>query len=44
MPRYRSDFLNIVTERGFVHQVSDEAALDALLAEKPPQTCYIGFD
>jgi tyrosyl-tRNA synthetase len=44
MPSYRSDFLNIVTERGFVHQVSDEAALDALLVEKPPQTCYIGFD
>ena len=44
MPRYRSDFLNIVTERGFVHQVSDEATLDALLVEKPPQTCYIGFD
>jgi tyrosyl-tRNA synthetase len=44
MPRYRSDFLNIVTERGFVHQASDEAALDALLADKPPQTCYIGFD
>jgi len=44
MSRYRSDFLNIVTERGFVHQASDEAALDALLADKPPQTCYIGFD
>ena len=44
MPSYRSDFLNIVTERGFVHQASDEAALDALLADKPPQTCYIGFD
>ena len=44
MSRYRSDFLNIVTKRGFVHQASDEAALDALLADKPPQTCYIGFD
>ena len=44
MSRYRSEFLNTVTERGFVHQVSDEAALDALLADKPPQTCYIGFD
>jgi len=39
----RSDFLRIVTERGFVHQGTDMAALDRRLVEGP-QVCYIGFD
>lgn len=40
---YKSEFLNILTERGFIHQCSDFAALDAKLMEGP-QSAYIGFD
>ena len=41
--KYRSEFLNILTERGFIHQCSDFDTLDAKLMEKP-QSAYIGFD
>ena len=44
MARYRSDFFDQIASRGFVHQCTDEAALDAALAEKAPVTAYIGFD
>ncbi|MEL6750536.1 MAG: tyrosine--tRNA ligase [Pseudomonadota bacterium] len=40
---FKSDFLNVLSERGFIHQISDESALDALLA-KDRVTGYIGFD
>ena len=40
----KSAFLKTVTERGFVHQCTDTAALDAALSERSPKTCYIGFD
>ena len=40
---YKSNFLNILTERGFVHQCSDFDALDAKLCEGT-QRAYIGFD
>ena len=40
---YKSDFLNILTERGFIHQCSDFEALDAKLMEGV-QSAYIGFD
>jgi tyrosyl-tRNA synthetase len=43
MTKFKSDFLNILSERGFIHQCSDEAGLDALAAEKKI-TAYIGFD
>ena len=43
MNAFRSDFLNAVTERGFLHQCTDPAALDAL-AETGTITGYIGFD
>ncbi len=43
MPTYKSDFLNVLTSRGFIHQVSEPDALDALAA-KGPITAYIGFD
>ena len=39
----RSDLLRVLTERGFVHQCTDPAGLDALAA-KGPITAYIGFD
>ncbi len=40
---YKSDFLNILTERGFIHQCSDFDTLDAKLMEGT-QSAYIGFD
>lgn len=43
MPKYQSDFLNILSSRGFIHQCSDETALDKKLKEGPI-TAYIGFD
>jgi tyrosyl-tRNA synthetase len=43
MSAYKSDFLKTLADRGFIHQVSEPDALDALAA-KGPLTAYIGFD
>ena len=43
MSAYKSDFLNVLANRGFIHQVSEPDALDAL-AQSQPITAYIGFD
>ncbi|MDL2405737.1 tyrosine--tRNA ligase [Rhizobium calliandrae] len=43
MAEFKSDFLRTLKERGFIHQISDEAGLDALFA-KETVTAYIGFD
>jgi tyrosyl-tRNA synthetase len=43
MSTYKSDFLNVLAARGFIHQVSEPEALDALAREKAI-TAYIGFD
>jgi tyrosyl-tRNA synthetase len=43
MTPFRSDFLRTVTERGFVHQISDPEALDARCAGGRV-IAYIGFD
>lgn len=43
MTRFRSDFLNILTERGYIHQSTDAEGLDAQLMAGPV-TGYIGFD
>ncbi|MGE3307469.1 MAG: tyrosine--tRNA ligase [Rhizobiaceae bacterium] len=43
MTAFKSDFLRTLTERGFIHQISDESGLDALFA-KETVTAYIGFD
>jgi len=43
MSAYKSEFLNILAERGFIHQVSEPDALDAL-AKAGSITAYIGFD
>jgi tyrosyl-tRNA synthetase len=43
MTAYTSDLLKLLDERGYVHQVTDAAALDSLAA-KGPVTGYIGFD
>src|SRR3979490_690084 len=41
MTAFKSDFLNILQERGFIHQCSDFEGLDAL-AEKGRATAYVG--
>jgi tyrosyl-tRNA synthetase len=43
MSTYKSEFLHVLAARGFIHQVSEPEALDALAREKPI-TAYIGFD
>ena len=43
MSAYRSDFLNVLAERGFIHQISEPEALDAKAASGTV-TAYIGFD
>ena len=43
MSTYKSDFLNVLANRGFIHQVSEPEALDAL-ARSSTITAYIGFD
>jgi len=43
MAAFKSEFLNVLQSRGFIHQVSEPEALDALAA-KGPVTGYIGFD
>jgi tyrosyl-tRNA synthetase len=43
MTTYKSDFLNVLSSRGFIHQVSEPEALDAL-ARSSTITAYIGFD
>jgi tyrosyl-tRNA synthetase len=43
MAQYKSDFLNVLNERGFIHQCSDFAGLDAL-AFKGEAIAYIGYD
>jgi tyrosyl-tRNA synthetase len=43
MSAYKSDFLRILAERGFIHQVSDAEGLDAKAAGGPI-TAYVGFD
>jgi tyrosyl-tRNA synthetase len=43
MSAYKSDFLNVLAGRGFVHQLSDAAGLDAR-AGQGAITAYIGFD
>jgi tyrosyl-tRNA synthetase len=43
MSAFKSDFLNVMQERGFIHQISDPESLDAL-AQKRDLVAYIGFD
>lgn len=43
MSGFKSDFLNVMSERGFIHQLSDEKGLDELFC-KERVTGYIGFD
>jgi tyrosyl-tRNA synthetase len=43
MSGYKSDFLNVLASRGFIHQVSEPDALDELARTKQI-TAYIGYD
>ncbi|GHC63106.1 tyrosine--tRNA ligase [Limoniibacter endophyticus] len=43
MSGFKSDFLATLSQRGFIHQVSDERGLDELYAKESVPT-YIGFD
>ncbi|WP_291686413.1 tyrosine--tRNA ligase [Bradyrhizobium sp.] len=43
MTAFKSDFLKVLQERGFIHQISDPDSLDALAARRE-LTAYIGFD
>lgn len=43
MTNFRSDFLNILTERGFIHQCSDSAGVDEL-ARTGKIVAYVGYD
>ncbi|WP_417680017.1 tyrosine--tRNA ligase [Roseibium sp.] len=43
MSEFKSEFLKTLSERGFIHQISDPKGLDELCA-KETVTAYIGFD
>jgi tyrosyl-tRNA synthetase len=43
MTAYKSDFLNVLASRGYVHQVSDADGLDALAAAGKV-VAYVGYD
>ena len=43
MSKFRSDFLRTLDERGFIHQISDPAELDAAMGNGG-LVAYIGFD
>src|SRR3954447_10137889 len=43
MSDYKSDFLRVLSERGYIHQISDVAGLDALAAKREG-VCYVGYD
>ncbi|MGD9785181.1 MAG: tyrosine--tRNA ligase [Hyphomicrobiaceae bacterium] len=43
MNKLKSDFLTVLSERGFIHQCSDEPGVDALAAEGG-LVAYVGYD
>ena len=43
MTAYKSEFLNVLQQRGLIHQISDAAGLDAACM-KGPITAYVGYD
>jgi tyrosyl-tRNA synthetase len=43
MTAFKSDFLNVLQERGFIHQLSDPQSLDALAAKRE-LVAYVGYD
>ena len=43
MSKYTSSFLRVMSERNFIHQITDWTSLDTLLSQKN-MVAYIGFD
>ncbi|EFO34039.1 tyrosyl-tRNA synthetase [Roseibium sp. TrichSKD4] len=43
MSEFKSEYMQVLSERGYIHQVSDPKGLDELCA-KESVTAYIGFD
>src|SRR6187397_2007177 len=43
MSTYKSDFMNVLASRGYIHQVSDAQGLDDL-ASKSEIVAYVGYD
>ncbi len=43
MSDFKSDFLHVLSQRGFIHQISDAAGLDQLAANKGV-VAYVGYD
>lgn len=43
MPGFKSDFLRVLEERGFIHQISDAEGLDAV-ASRGEAIGYVGYD
>src|SRR5688572_9165488 len=43
MPKFKSDFLQVLSQRGFLHQISDVDGLDAL-AKRSEIVAYVGYD
>ncbi|NDC55552.1 MAG: hypothetical protein EBZ69_01865 [Alphaproteobacteria bacterium] len=41
--KYKSDFMTVMHERGYVHQITDIERLDERAA-KGPITAYVGYD
>ncbi len=44
MTEFRSDFLQTMSQRGYLHQCTDGEALDALAQKPAGITCYVGYD
>ncbi|KPB01464.1 tyrosine--tRNA ligase [Ahrensia marina] len=44
MSAYKSDFLNVMHDRGLIHQISDPDDLDKQLMTGEPLTAYVGYD
>ncbi|MFN4277354.1 MAG: tyrosine--tRNA ligase [Ferrovibrio sp.] len=44
MTEFRSDFLQTMSQRGYLHQCTDGEALDALAQTPAGITCYVGYD
>ncbi|WP_420131426.1 tyrosine--tRNA ligase, partial [Rhodopseudomonas sp.] len=43
MAAFKSDFMNVLQQRGFIHQISDPDSLDALAAKREV-VAYVGYD
>lgn len=42
--KYKSDFMNLISERGLLYQCTDPAAVDGLLSKGKPESAYWGTD